>query len=1153
MEGSMDAATDKKWGQSFATLLLRAIPLADTLEEAIEAVDAAMAMTGGAAFGMVGDEWHGPEAPGPGWVQVGQGERGGLIWKHQGEEGKAATPEAAQDDVVRNYLNKMAQETGLTREQIVASLNRVAAPQPAKPRAPKQPSLAESPAVKEATEALTAFTNSQIDKKSSPDQLPMQVLSVLNRLSPPEVSHIAKSYRISAAVMKEWKKPEDAAQGISQAILGEIRRSLESINVSLNWQLDAAFSFDIFNRRAQSVLNKAVAGMKELSASARRELKAAISLDDTSAMGQAIIQFVQRYRMQLGELLGATNLSALLAGAREVADKMPPVPLPGIGKPPPPSLPPDAAAGLLSRLEAMPERERAETVYQLPPEQQEWVNRALVIGTGPPMPPFTPSPPPSESPGAIHFPTIEEAVKDLSERNVVSRADYERLDAAARQKAFTVAGVESQETLTKIRDALAETVAEGADVEAFRQKVLERVEPDTFLSPAHLDVVARANIQAGFSDGQMAVLNMPFVRSGFPYASVHSIADDRRRHEHGEVEKIGIQGTNIFRVDDPVFETFRGPWDFSCRCGWTPMSVKFAAEKGIEEAARWLESGIEPSPPAFVPFPSFRPPPEFQRALAGAPLSIRLSMQPMDLGPPQREAAAFAIDSLMEPEFAFGTEPPGPGWEYAGQMKWVRRTISPKPLAPQEGSPRIAVIGGGPGGLFTAYILNQKLPAAAVTIFEASGRLGGKIDTAHFSDGTPYEAGVAELYEYLGPKPDPLRQLIEDDLGLPTVNMQGGAVHVRGKLVRDMEEVHKQFGYATRKRIEAFHKKVAVLMPLDKYAQRWQPDNEHPWAGKTFAECVREELTDDADARAYIETAIHSDLATEPWTCNGLNGIKNALMDHEEYMQLYHVVGGVFRVPETLSQKIRADVRLEARVKAVDKKGDSYTVQLQDGTTEGFDAVVLCLPNHWLNQLEWPDGLLKDAIQRMLAHYDLPAHYLRVSFAFRSRWWDRLEIPGDFWMMDAFHGCCVYDESRRWKATGSHVLSFLIAGQDALNMVSANQSDAEVARCVMAALPEDWRTEAQDNFIESRVERYIGAINAQPGSWPAEELIGEHEPEPLQHPGLFIVGDFLFDSTLNAALISAGTAIDLLLKHFGKRASKGTPAVEQAKPKDGVL
>src|SRR5438128_2440742 len=41
---------------------------------------------------------------------------------------------------------------------------------------------------------------------------------------------------------------------------------------------------------------------------------------------------------------------------------------------------------------------------------------------------------------------------------------------------------------------------------------------------------------------------------------------------------------------------------------------------------------------------------------------------------------------------------------------------------------RVAIAGGGPGGLFTAWYLAAKLgPACKITIFEASERLGGKI------------------------------------------------------------------------------------------------------------------------------------------------------------------------------------------------------------------------------------------------------------------------------------------------------------------------------------------------------------------------------------------------------------------------------------------
>jgi hypothetical protein len=225
-------------------------------------------------------------------------------------------------------------------------------------------------------------------------------------------------------------------------------------------------------------------------------------------------------------------------------------------------------------------------------------------------------------------------------------------------------------------------------------------------------------------------------------------------------------------------------------------------------------------------------------------------------------------------------------------------------------------------------------------------------------------------------------------------------------------------------------------------------------------------------------------------------------------------------------------------------------VETQDGD-EQFDAVVLCLPNHWLNQLHF-DGVLRDAIHKFLEHYDLPAHYLRVSFLFRERWWAKHKIPGDYWMSDAFNGHCWYDESHRWKASQGHVLSALLAGQDALNMVAHNQKDDEIACDVLCSLPEDWRQDAKENLIESRVERYIGSINAQPGSWEPQELIGEHAPEPKNHPGVFLCCDALFDSTLNACLISAGTAADLVVKHFGAKAAKGTLAVQGVTP-DGVV
>jgi hypothetical protein len=57
--------------------------------------------------------------------------------------------------------------------------------------------------------------------------------------------------------------------------------------------------------------------------------------------------------------------------------------------------------------------------------------------------------------------------------------------------------------------------------------------------------------------------------------------------------------------------------------------------------------------------------------------------------------------------------------------------------------------------------------------------------------------------------------------------------------------------------------------------------------------------------------------------------------------------------------------------------------------------------------------------------------------------------------------------------------------------------------------------------VESRVHRWINAVSALPGGWPPTGLDERHRPEPVGHPGLFLVGDYLFDSTLNGVLDSA--------------------------------
>lgn len=391
-----------------------------------------------------------------------------------------------------------------------------------------------------------------------------------------------------------------------------------------------AFAHDVHDPRAQKVLDKALKAARVLSASARKELAAAFKLAPQEA-APVLSEWLTKYRLQLSQLLSGTQLAALLEGAREVAGHLPVIPAHAGAVPPPPTLPPEKAVALLEKLQGLEGMKREEAIYALPPAHQEYARAALAAGesashVSPPVPaPFV------TGPGRVHLETIEEAARVLTGKNVVRDYDFPRMSEAARQKAFTVAGADSMETMAKVRDLLAENVEGGASLADFQKAVEEEGLGGTFLSDAHLETVFRTNVQAAFSDGQMSVLRQPYVRSGFPYARYDAIHDGRVRANHLALETLGIDGTNVYRIDDPVFESFRPPWDYQDRCGWVPTSVEQAARMGVKEAQAWLESGVEPSPPARVPWPDFRPPEAFRRSVSAAPLSVQLSLLPLNI------------------------------------------------------------------------------------------------------------------------------------------------------------------------------------------------------------------------------------------------------------------------------------------------------------------------------------------------------------------------------------------------------------------------------------------------------------------------------------------------------------------------------------------
>jgi SPP1 gp7 family putative phage head morphogenesis protein len=132
------------------------------------------------------------------------------------------------------------------------------------------------------------------------------------------------------------------------------------------------------------------------------------------------------------------------------------------------------------------------------------------------------------------------------------------------------------------------------------------------LSKSHLETVYRTNLMLGYGTGQKWAVQQRLLKTEFPYLDYSATHDGRTRPEHLAMESHGIGGTSIYRVDDPVIQTFwPGCWDYNCRCVGTFLTLRQAAKRGIEEARLWLETGKPPEQPAFVAWPAFSPPPGF--------------------------------------------------------------------------------------------------------------------------------------------------------------------------------------------------------------------------------------------------------------------------------------------------------------------------------------------------------------------------------------------------------------------------------------------------------------------------------------------------------------------------------------------------------------
>jgi monoamine oxidase len=457
----------------------------------------------------------------------------------------------------------------------------------------------------------------------------------------------------------------------------------------------------------------------------------------------------------------------------------------------------------------------------------------------------------------------------------------------------------------------------------------------------------------------------------------------------------------------------------------------------------------------------------------------------------------------------------------------LRLGLSPNSMETKAEKAEVAIIGGGPGGLMAAYRLEKRASfPCKITLYERCGRLGGKILTCQFAaaPGAYYEAGAAEFYDYSQLGSDPLRELIAE-LCLATSPMQSGGAIIRNRVIRGLGDNLREMSEATWKALIQFEQQARSLISRsDYYESGWRQGDQDALSQQSFYEMIRN--VPDQAARDYIRIMAHSDLACEPHQTNAGYGLQNYLMDQPDYVRLYSIDGGNERLVQELARRISAQVRLEQPVVRVERTPNAtYRVtschrgQME---TADFDFVIAALPNDCIPTITWAGETLADAMDKHHQFYDHPAHYLRVTALFDRPFW-RDQIAGSYFMSEAFGGCCLYDESSHFPGDGKGILAWLLAGEAALSM--SNLDDASLIRHVIHSLPPILQP-GRAHLLEASVHRWVGSVNALPTGFIARDPESRHQPEPAQHPRLFIVGDYLFDSTINGVLDSADMVVE---------------------------
>ena len=160
------------------------------------------------------------------------------------------------------------------------------------------------------------------------------------------------------------------------------------------------------------------------------------------------------------------------------------------------------------------------------------------------------------------------AIEYLRNLTPVTKDLFDGLTRQYRNDAFTIAGVNDQRIIEKVRDALGTVVNEGGTPGDFR-KIVNYITSEAgadALDAFEIDTVFNTNVQKAYSAGRYEQMTDASVMEALPFWQYWTVGDNRVRPEHEAIDLF------VARAIDPVWRKIYPPSGFNCRCSVVPIT-----------------------------------------------------------------------------------------------------------------------------------------------------------------------------------------------------------------------------------------------------------------------------------------------------------------------------------------------------------------------------------------------------------------------------------------------------------------------------------------------------------------------------------------------------------------------------------------------------